>query len=82
MNDSKQPEIKVNLPANQAPILYTDSVFINSNQYGIVFNVAQSIDPTNQQIVARVGMSVEHAKALADVLAKHLAMTSGKRPKN
>lgn len=69
------PNVQLGLAADKTPILYTDSVFINSNQYGIVFNVAQSIDNQNQQIVARIGMSRDHAAALAEVLAKHLAMT-------
>lgn len=71
-----QPQgVQVNLAADKVSILYTDSVFITSNPFGIVFNVAQFIDQKNQQIVARIGMSRDHAKALAEVLAKHLAMT-------
>jgi hypothetical protein len=70
-----QREVQVNMSADRTPILYTDSVFITSNQYGIVFNVAQSIDEKNQQVVARIGMSRDHAKTLAEVLAKHLEMT-------
>jgi len=70
-----QREIQVNMAADRTPILYTDSVFITSNQYGIVFNVAQSVDDKTQQVVARIGMSREHAKSLAEVLAKHLEMT-------
>lgn len=71
----QQQGVNVNLSVDRVPILYTDSVFISSNNYGIVMNVAQSVDNKNQQIVARVGMSRDHAKALAEVLAKHLAMT-------
>ena len=70
-----QREIQVNMAADRTPILYTDSVFITSNQYGIVFNVAQSVDDKTQQVVARIGMSRDHAKSLAEVLAKHLEMT-------
>lgn len=77
-----EQEVQVNLAADRVPILYTDSVFINSNQYGIVLNVAQSTGPTSQQnVVARIGMSREHAKALLDVLGKHLAMTTSSSKK-
>jgi len=75
LNDAPQG-VNVNLAADKVQILYTDSVFITSNNYGIVFNVAQSIDDKNQQVVTRIGMSKEHAKALLDVLGKHLAMTT------
>jgi hypothetical protein len=74
LNDKPQG-VNVNLAADKVQILYTDSVFITSNNYGIDFNVAQSIDDKNQQIVVRIGMSKDHAKALLDVLGKHLAMT-------
>ena len=68
--------INVSLAADKVQILYTDSVLITSNNYGIVFNVAQSIDDKNQQIVARFGMSKDHARALFEVLGRHLAMTT------
>lgn len=74
-NTTEDTPTNVTLPAN-VPILYTDSVFISSNQYGIVINIAQSLDDKNQQVVTRVGMSREHAKALSEVLAKHIAMTT------
>jgi hypothetical protein len=75
VNLKDQPQnININLAADKVQILYTDSVFITSNNYGIVFNVGQSIDDKNQQIVARIGMSKDHAKALFEVLGKHLAM--------
>ena len=73
--DNKQSEVQVNLPPNKE-ILYTDSVFVSANEYGVILDIAQSVGPQNQTIVARVGMSREHAKVLLDVLGKHLAMTT------
>lgn len=73
--------VNINIDANKVQILYTDSVLITSNNYGIVFNVAQSIDDKNQQIVARIGMSKDHARALFEVLGKHLAMITPSKTK-
>lgn len=65
-------EVQVNL-SNNTPVLYTDSVFITSNQYGLVLDFAQSMGPTNQQnIVARLGMSKDHAKSMLKVLQENL----------
>lgn len=67
--------VQVTVP-NNLPVLYTDSVFLTASQFGIVFDFAQNMGPTNQQtIVARVGMSKEHAKALLRVLSKKLIDT-------
>jgi transcriptional regulator with XRE-family HTH domain len=64
-------EIKVALP--NTPVLYSDSAFITENQFGIVFDFAQSVASTNKQnVVARIGMSKEHAKALLKILEKKL----------
>jgi hypothetical protein len=69
--------MQVNIDPGKTPILYTDSVFLSSNKYGVVFDVAQTMSPgDNQVVVARIGMSREHAKVLLEVLGKHLAMTT------
>ena len=82
VNLKDQPQgVNINLAADKVQILYTDSVLITSNNYGIVFNVAQSIDDKNQQIVARFGMSKDHARALFEVLGKHLAMITPNKTK-
>lgn len=77
---AEQPATNINLPAN-VPILYTDSVFISSNEFGIVINIGQQLDDQNQQIVARFGMSREHAKKLSEVLAQHIAITTSRPDK-
>lgn len=64
--------LQVNMPNNLA-VLYTDSVFLTTNDYGIIFDFAQSVGPTNQQnVISRLGMSKDHAKALLKVLAEKL----------
>jgi hypothetical protein len=76
-HDEHKNDVQVSVDPGKTPILYTDSVFLNSNKYGIVFDVAQTMSPgKNQVIVARIGMSREHAKMLLDVLGKHLALTT------
>lgn len=58
---------------DNTPVLYTDSIFISKNHFGMILDFAQSMGPTNKQIVvARVGLSIEHAKALLGVLTKKL----------
>lgn len=64
--------VQVEVPNNVA-VLYTDSAFVTSNQYGVVLDFAQTLGPTNKQvIVTRVGMSLEHAKALMKALSSRL----------
>lgn len=65
---SQQQGLQVNMP-NGLQVLYTDSIFVTASAYGLVFDVAQSVGPTpNQTVVARLGMSLEHAEALSKVL--------------
>lgn len=60
--------VKVNLPGN-VPVLYSDSTFLTINEFGVVLDFAQRLGPTDQQnIVARLGMSREHAKILIERL--------------
>lgn len=61
-------ELKIKIPEN-TNVFYTDSAFVNANKYGITIDFAQSMGPTNQQtVVARVGMSKDHAEALMNLL--------------
>lgn len=73
---NNQSVIDVNL--DSTPILYTDNVFMSTNEYGVVLDIAQKLGPTNKaRIVSRVGMSREHAKKFVNELGKLLAMTDG-----
>ncbi len=90
-NDTKNQKqsVAVNVNLDTTPILYTDNVFMSTNEYGLVLDVCQKIGNTNQlRIVSRIGMSREHAKVFLREMGKLLAMTEGqmqtgsKKPKN
>jgi len=67
--DEKQVQVTVNL--DTTPILYTDGVQMTANDDGMVLDVMQKLGNTNQQrVVARIGMSVTHAKKLATLLSQ------------
>lgn len=75
----QKPGFSVNVNLDNTPILYTDNVFMTANSDGIVLDVGQKLGTTKQvRIVARVGMSREHAKKFVKELSKLLAMTEGK----
>jgi hypothetical protein len=76
-NQTSETELQVNI-ANNQPVLYSDSVFVTAGKFGVVFDFAQSVGSTNQQnVVARIGMSKEHALALLNVLEKKVKETFG-----
>lgn len=80
--DNKKPEndskLGLNINLDSTPIIYTDNIFMNANEDGIVLDVGQKVFNTNQiRIVARIGMSRTHAKKFAGELGKLLAMTDG-----
>lgn len=77
-NQNTNDPLQINIPEDK-PILYTSGVFINANQLGVVLNFAQQVGPTNQQmVVSRVGMSVEHAKILAQKINELIKQGEGK----
>lgn len=77
-DNNQQNQIAVNVNLDTTPILYTDNILMTTNEDGVVFDVCQKLGSTNQQrIVARIGMSREHAKKIAKELGKLLAMTEG-----
>lgn len=83
MNDKKDKNQangqQINLNLDTTPILYTDNIFMTTNPDGLVLDVGQRVASTNQvRIVARVGMSRDHAKKFVNELAKLLAMSEGK----
>lgn len=72
---TRKPGIQIELPKS-LPVLYSDSVFVTASQYGLVFDFAQnSLASNNQAVVARIGMSKEHAQALLKVLGQKLIDT-------
>lgn len=73
-DQSKQPagqQVSINL--DQTPVLYTDNVMLTSNEDGVVFDFCQRLGSSPQvRVVARIGMSREHAKKLLMVLTGQL----------
>ena len=52
-------------------IVYTDMLHVMINNYGVVMNFMQSSGVSNQPMaVARVGMSLEHARSVVEILQK------------
>lgn len=78
--------VKINL--DTTPVLYTDNIGMTTNEDGVVLDVMQRIGNTKQvRVVARIGMSRQHAKKFVMKLGKLLALTEGNvqtadRPKN
>lgn len=63
-------------------IVYTDTANVSINNYGVVMNFMQNGTNNQQVSIARVGMSMEHAKSVLDVLAKTIAQAeSNRKPK-
>ena len=76
-NETSQ-NVSVNLNLDTTPVLFTDNVFMTTNEDGVVLDVAQKLGSTNQiRIVSRIGMSRSHAKKFVKELGKLLAMTEG-----
>ncbi len=77
-NMAKQKEeqnIHVNMP--NIPILYTDMVFMNVNDDGVIIDVCQKgASPNQYQVVTRIGMSKEHARKFVKKLSEIIALTS------
>jgi hypothetical protein len=75
---TEQNQLKFNINLDTTPILYTDNIFMNANEDGVTLNVGQKIANTDQiKIVARIGMSRNHAKKFVTEMGKLLAMTEG-----
>jgi transcriptional regulator with XRE-family HTH domain len=63
----QQPAIML-LPLD-ARIVYSDTYQVTINQYGVVMNFMQNAGPNGQPLaVSRIGMSLEHAKRVAETL--------------
>ena len=79
MKDPKKELNKFELSINldSTPILYTDNINMTASDDGVVLNITQRFGPTNQvRIVARVGMSREHAKKFLENLGQLLIRTN------
>jgi len=79
LKKSENTGVSVNVNLDTTPILYTDNIFMTTNEDGVMVDVCQKLGKTNQlRIVARFGMSRNHAKKFLEELGKLLAMTEGK----
>lgn len=75
---AEEQQISVNINPMTTPILYTDNILMTTNEDGVVLDVAQRLGSTNQaQVMARIGMSREHAKKFVAELGRILAITEG-----
>lgn len=77
MADNKKDEhvhkTTVNVNAKDTPILYTDAMYVGSSEYGVMLDFAQRVGTSDQQqVVARVGMSFDHARKMIEVIQDHL----------
>jgi transcriptional regulator with XRE-family HTH domain len=54
------------------PTHYTDSIFLNSSDFGLVVDFARRVGPEQHFVVTSVGMSFDHAKKLVEVLNDEL----------
>jgi hypothetical protein len=80
--DSTAGKIDIRVP-NDVRILYSDSAFVRAGNFGIVIDFAQIMgNPTNQQIVTRVGMSKEHAEALMGALQTEIVKLQSRNKKS
>ena len=76
-NNEQQP-MNLNVNFDTTPVLFTDNIVMTTNDNGFVLNVMQQLLTTNQvRVVARIGMSREHAKKLVKEMGRLLAMTEG-----
>jgi len=54
------------------PAYYTDSIYLNSTDYGLVISFGRRVGPEQHVVDTSVGMSFDHAKKLVEVLNDHL----------
>lgn len=77
-DEQNKQEQKINVNTQNTPVVYTDNIFMTTNNFGVVLDVGQRLANTNQiQVISRIGMSREHAKKFVEELGKLLAMTEG-----
>jgi hypothetical protein len=70
--------VNININLDTTPILYTDNVFMTTNEDGVVLDFCQKLGSTNQiRIISRIGMSRSHAKKFSTEFNKLLALTEG-----
>ncbi|HVV25612.1 MAG TPA: DUF3467 domain-containing protein [Candidatus Saccharimonadales bacterium] len=77
MNQSAVPQkvpqqASVNLNPS-TPVLYSDAMSVTTSPFGMVFDFGQRLGPTNNfNVVARVGVSFEHARKIMEAIHNEL----------
>jgi len=75
VNVSTTNQVEVKVPDNSV-VLYTDTVFVTRSAFGLVLDFAQGVGPTNERrVVSRIGMSIEHAKSLVELIQANINQT-------
>ncbi len=65
--------VNVRLDPQKLMILFSDAMYVSVSENGVVLDFGQKVGPTNDQtIVARVGVSYQHARKIHDLLGKQL----------
>lgn len=78
MADKNLEQVNVNINPIATPVLYTDMVFMNVNEDGVILDICQKAGGANQaQVVSRIGMSRSHAEKFVKKLSEILALTAG-----
>jgi hypothetical protein len=79
MNEQKKPDaVQISINLDTTPVLFTDNINMTVNPEGVVMDIMQRLGPTNQvRIVARIGMSREHAKKFVNKLGELLLKSEG-----
>lgn len=79
--DKKQDDqngLNFNINPQATPVLYTENVYMNMSEDGVVIDFCQRLGNTNQlQIVARMGMSKSHAKKFLKIFGDLISMSEG-----
>lgn len=77
MAQSKNQNHDIQVNMTNIPILYTDMVFMNANDDGVIIDVCQKGSSQHQyQVVSRIGMSREHAKKFVKKLSEIIALSN------
>ncbi len=77
-NGNKGPGMDININLDTTPVYYTDNVFITAGPEGIVLDFSQKLASTNTlRIVARVGMSRDHAKKFMEQFEAMVKVVEG-----
>lgn len=78
MDNKDNQQMQINMNLDTTPILYTDNIFMTTNEDGMVMDFGQKVGPSSQmRIVSRIGMSRSHAKKFLKEMGNLLALTEG-----